>query len=94
MFNTSEWTGIIERTYGYKSCSGEFEGRRIYYSKISNDIGEYSVSPPFGDFISLSDIKPLEALVSKSSSDKFRFKICADNLSLESDLFKIKQITF
>ena len=62
MFNSKNWVKLIQKSYGYDYDYIVSNQQKIYYSIVCNDVGNYIVTPPFGDFIEF-----------KSSNDCFEF---------------------
>lgn len=79
MFNSEKWSLLIEETYGYKACAYSNSGFQLHYNIINNEIGDYVISPSFGDFIYINKDQLLlldeflKGNDSKSSSIKLRF---------------------
>ena len=53
MFNTEKWSSLIEETYGYKARVYSINSFQFHYNIIHSEIGDYAISPSFGDFINL-----------------------------------------
>ncbi len=76
MFQTSAWAKLSEIVYGFElqPCKGEIQD--VIFSKVSNDVGEYLVTPVFGDFVTLtqSDCENLAKLVVLEPETPIRIK--------------------
>jgi len=80
MFNTPEWSKITENTYGYPARVFESNGSKICYSLVRNEIGEYLITPSFGDFIALekNGLPTLEKWVSDCAPMPVSLKVCCN----------------
>ncbi len=80
MFNSRQWSQLTETTYGYPSKYFKSDGCGIWYSHVSNDIGEYLIAPSFGDFIILDEdgLHGLEKWIVAIDPKPVSIKICCD----------------
>lgn len=92
IFNTEVWHNIIEETYGYKTNKVECEKSKIYFSYVDNEIGNYIVSPAFGDFIVVEkdSLGALEKLISEYTDFAISLKVCS---SEAKDIKGISKLT-
>jgi len=95
MFNTKEWSKLTESTYGYPTQVYKEKNFKIYYSFVKNEIGEYFVSPSFGDFISVDHeaLKVIEQWSSEFPEIPIRVKVCCEIVP-EMQKFLIKPSGF
>lgn len=80
MFNSERWTWLVEQTYGYKRVAIENVTPALFYSEVANEMGDYVVAPPFGDFVWLTSkqLSALSLFVENHLDWAIQLKVCAD----------------
>jgi hypothetical protein len=80
MFNTDDWTHLIEKTYGYSACTFSDSKVSLYYSSILNEIADYIVAPPLGDFINIESerLAMLDQFAISKPNMPIKITICTD----------------
>jgi len=81
MFGQRKWALLIEQTYGYPFDVIDETDPPLYFSQVSNEIGDYVVAPPYGDFIQLTtaNLSHISKYLYDRSDCAARFKVCASN---------------
>ena len=85
MFNSERWTLLVEQAYGYKSVVIDNFTPALFYSEVTNEMGEYAVAPPFGDFIwlTIDQLSALSRFAGRHRDWAIRLKVCANVIPTE-----------
>lgn len=78
MFNTECWSGLTEKTYGYKSKVFSHDGFELHYSHVINGMGEYLIAPSFGDYIEIQqkNIRDIDKWAERNRQKPIKLKVC------------------
>ena len=76
MFQTTAWARLSEIVYGFELQPNKGVSQDFVFSKVCNEVGEYLVTPVFGDFITLTqkDCKDLAKLAALEPEAPMRVK--------------------
>jgi len=80
MFNTQRWVNLSERSYGYQAHVEQGQYLDLHLIKVENEIGNYTLAPPFGDFIyvTTNQMQDIEKIAQENPGSALRIKVCCD----------------